>query len=42
MVLLELIKGRRGDLEVLPPLFAYGADGEYSGEVKSVLSGPVY
>ena len=41
MVLLELVKGRRGDLEVLPPLFVYGADGEYSAEVKSILSGTV-
>jgi tRNA1Val (adenine37-N6)-methyltransferase len=41
MVLLELAKGRRGDLEVLPPLFVYGADGEYSAEAKRVLSGPV-
>jgi tRNA1Val (adenine37-N6)-methyltransferase len=41
MVLLELVKGRRGDLEVLPPLFVYGVDGEYSEEVKKVLSGMV-
>ncbi len=37
MVLLELAKGRRGDLEVLPPLFVYGEEGEYSGEMKGVL-----
>jgi tRNA1Val (adenine37-N6)-methyltransferase len=41
MVLLELVKGRKGDLEVLPPLFVYGDDGEYTEEVKSILSGPV-
>lgn len=41
MVLLELVKGRRGDLEVLPPLFVYGADGEYSEEMQRILSGPV-
>jgi tRNA1Val (adenine37-N6)-methyltransferase len=37
MVLLELAKGRRGDLEVLSPLFVYGADGEYSPEMKRIL-----
>lgn len=37
MVLLELAKGRRGDLELLPPLFVYGSDGEYSGELKLML-----
>jgi tRNA1Val (adenine37-N6)-methyltransferase len=41
MVLLELAKGRRADLEVLPPLFVYGADGEYSEDMKRILSGPV-
>jgi tRNA1Val (adenine37-N6)-methyltransferase len=37
MVILELVKGRRGDLEVLPPLFVYGDDGEYSKEMKRIL-----
>jgi tRNA1Val (adenine37-N6)-methyltransferase len=37
MVLLELAKGRRGELEVLPPLFVYGDDGEYSAEMKGIL-----
>jgi len=41
MVLLELVKGRRGELEVLPPLFVYGDDGEYTEEMNSILSGPV-
>ena len=39
MVLLEMVKGRKGDLEVLPPLFVYGEDGEYSGEMESILMG---
>jgi tRNA1Val (adenine37-N6)-methyltransferase len=39
MVLLELAKGRRGDLEVLPPLFVYGVDGDYSAEMKRILDG---
>ena len=37
MVLVELAKGRRGDLEVLPPLFVYGNNGEHSGEMKRIL-----
>ena len=37
MVLLGLAKGRRGDLEVLPPLFVYEDGGEYSGEMKRIL-----
>lgn len=41
MVLLELAKGRRGDLEVMPPLFVHGEDGEYSAEMKRILSGPI-
>jgi tRNA1Val (adenine37-N6)-methyltransferase len=37
MFLLELAKGRRADLEVLPLLFVYGGDGGYSAEVKQLL-----
>ncbi len=37
MVLLELMKGRGGDLEVLPPLFVYEADGNYGDEMKRIL-----
>jgi tRNA1Val (adenine37-N6)-methyltransferase len=37
MFLAELAKGRRGDLEVLPPLFVNGDGGEYSGEMKRLL-----
>jgi tRNA1Val (adenine37-N6)-methyltransferase len=37
MVLLELAKGRRGDLEVPAPLFVYDTQGEYSGEMKRIL-----
>jgi tRNA1(Val) A37 N6-methylase TrmN6 len=40
MVLIELCKGRRGDLAVLPPLFVYDSDGEYSGEMKRILGEP--
>jgi tRNA1Val (adenine37-N6)-methyltransferase len=39
MVLLELAKGSKGDLEVLPPLFVYGEDGEYSVEMQGILGG---
>jgi tRNA1Val (adenine37-N6)-methyltransferase len=37
MVLLELAKGRKRDLEVLPPLFVYGEGNEYSDELKGIL-----
>jgi tRNA1Val (adenine37-N6)-methyltransferase len=37
MVLIELAKGRKNDLEVLPPLFVHDACGEYSNEMKRVL-----
>ncbi len=37
MLLIEVAKGRRAGLEVLPPLFVYGPDGEYSEEVKQIL-----
>jgi len=42
MVLLELAKGRKGDLEVLPPLFVYGEGEEYGDEVKRILGGYHY
>jgi tRNA1Val (adenine37-N6)-methyltransferase len=38
MVLIELAKGSRAGLEVLPPLFVFGANGEYSEEVKRITS----
>jgi tRNA1Val (adenine37-N6)-methyltransferase len=37
MFLVELAKGRKGELEVRPPLFIYDSDGEYSGEMKRIL-----
>lgn len=37
MLLFELAKGRRAGLEVLPPLFVNGANGEYSEELKRIL-----
>lgn len=37
MFLLEMVKGRKGDLRVLPPLFVYGDDGEYAQEVRAIL-----
>jgi tRNA1Val (adenine37-N6)-methyltransferase len=37
MFLMELAKGRKGELEVLPPLFVYDNDGAYSGEMKRIL-----
>jgi tRNA1Val (adenine37-N6)-methyltransferase len=37
MFLVEMVKGRKGDLRVLPPLFVHGEDGEYTAEVKGIL-----
>ncbi len=33
MFMVELMKGSRGGLEILPPLLVYGADGGYTGEM---------
>jgi len=38
MVLLEMAKSRKGELEILPPLFVYEVKGEYSREMKRILS----
>jgi tRNA1(Val) A37 N6-methylase TrmN6 len=37
MVLMELTKGRRCDLEVLPPLLVYDGEGKYSDEMNMIL-----
>ncbi len=37
MFLVEMVKGRKGELKILPPLFVYGEDGEYSGEMKRIF-----
>jgi tRNA1Val (adenine37-N6)-methyltransferase len=37
MVLLELTKGRRCELEVLPPLLVCGGEGKYSEEMQLIL-----
>ena len=37
MFMVELAKGRKGELNVLPPLFVYDGDGEYSEEVRMIL-----
>ena len=37
MFLIELAKGRKGGLAVLPPLFVYDNDGAYSEEMKRIL-----
>jgi tRNA1Val (adenine37-N6)-methyltransferase len=38
MFLIEMVKGRRGDLKVLPPLFVYDEVGEYTGEMKRIFN----
>lgn len=42
MFMIELLKGSRGAMEVLPPLLVYGVGGEYSAEMKRIYrdSGP--
>lgn len=37
MFLVELAKGRRGELRILPPLFVYDEDGRYSEEMQRIL-----
>jgi tRNA1Val (adenine37-N6)-methyltransferase len=39
MFLIEMVKGRKGDLKVLPPLLVYDADGEYTAEMKRIFGG---
>ncbi len=36
MFLVELVKGRKGDLVILPPLFVYGRDGGYTEEMARI------
>ena len=37
MFLVELVKGRKGELIILPPLMVYREDGRYSEEVERIL-----
>ena len=37
MFLVELAKGRKCDLSVLPPLFVYDDNGEYTREMEMIL-----
>lgn len=37
MFLIELVKGRAGELKLLPPLLVYDNDGTYCGEMKRIL-----
>jgi tRNA1Val (adenine37-N6)-methyltransferase len=39
MFMIELSKGKRSELKVLPPLFVYDAEGEYSEEMKKIFAG---
>ncbi len=39
MVLVEMVKGRKGALALLPPLLVYGDDGSYSAEMKCIMRG---
>lgn len=37
MFMVELVKGRKGELKILPPLFVYGENGEYGEEMKRIF-----
>jgi tRNA1Val (adenine37-N6)-methyltransferase len=37
MFLVELVKGRKGELKVLPPLIVYGDDGAYTTEMERIF-----
>jgi tRNA1(Val) A37 N6-methylase TrmN6 len=37
MFLIEMVKGRKGELKILPPLFVYDEIGEYTGEMKRIF-----
>jgi tRNA1Val (adenine37-N6)-methyltransferase len=37
MFLIEMVKGRKGELKILPPLFVYDEVGEYTGEMKRIF-----
>lgn len=39
MFLVELAKGRKGELKVLPPLFVYDEGGDYSREMERIQGG---
>jgi tRNA1Val (adenine37-N6)-methyltransferase len=37
MFLIEMVKGRKGELKILPPLFVYDEAGEYTDEMKRIF-----
>ena len=37
MFVVEMVKGRKGDVKVLPPLFVYDDHGEYGEEMREIL-----
>ena len=39
MVLVEMVKGRKCALKVLPPILVYGEDGSYSTEMYCIMKG---
>jgi tRNA1Val (adenine37-N6)-methyltransferase len=39
MVLIEMVKGRKGEARVQPPLLVYGDDGVYSTEMECIVRG---
>jgi tRNA1Val (adenine37-N6)-methyltransferase len=41
MVLVEMVKGRKGELKIQPPLLVYGKEGNYSDEMVCIMKGEV-
>ncbi len=39
MFMVELVKGRKGELKVLPPLFVYNENGAYTDEMARIFAG---
>ncbi len=37
MFLAEMVKGRKADTRIMPPLFVYGLDGEYTPEIRTIF-----
>ena len=38
MILVEYVKGGKPDLKIMDPLYIYGADGDYTDEIKEIYS----
>ncbi len=39
MFLAEVVKGRKGEMKILPPLFVYDENGAYTDEMMGIFGG---